>query len=190
MKWSFFGEISFLTCQWNLTWSWSMSQSPVMTIRFSILVSDRPPFNVWKKYNINNKPLMLWAVESFFKRKWKLQSSWSQLFDVCVCVCSRTLVMCVVVVVHRDSEVIVWAVINTPGSPSPLPSNYYRGQKEIICVNPHWSSFHTLNGNNQEQQHFGKLNITICFYDRITLFYTLILQTQNKPWIWHTNTHT
>lgn len=34
-----------------------------------------------------------------------------------------TLVMCVVVVVHRDSDVIVWAVIKTPGSPSPLPSN-------------------------------------------------------------------
>src|SRR4029434_8760617 len=35
-----------------------------------------------------------------------------------------TLVMCVVVVVHKDSEVMVWAVIRTPGSPSPLPSNW------------------------------------------------------------------
>lgn len=30
----------------KLTSSWSMSQSPVMTMRFSILVSDRPPFKV------------------------------------------------------------------------------------------------------------------------------------------------
>ena len=28
------------------TWSWSMSASPVMTIRFSILVSEMPPFTV------------------------------------------------------------------------------------------------------------------------------------------------
>src|SRR4029434_3062562 len=35
-----------------------------------------------------------------------------------------TLVMCVVVVVHKDSEVMVWAVIRTPGSPSPLPSTW------------------------------------------------------------------
>lgn len=34
---------------WKLTWSWSMSQSPVMTMRFSILVSDRPPFSVCNK---------------------------------------------------------------------------------------------------------------------------------------------
>lgn len=39
------------------------------------------------------------------------------------CLRVGTLVMCVVVVVHRDSDVIVWAVIKTPGSPSPLPSN-------------------------------------------------------------------
>lgn len=33
----------------ELTSSWSMSQSPVMTIRFSILVSDRPPFSVCRQ---------------------------------------------------------------------------------------------------------------------------------------------
>lgn len=30
----------------NTTWSWSMSASPVMTILFSILVSEMPPFTV------------------------------------------------------------------------------------------------------------------------------------------------
>lgn len=33
----------------HTTWSWSMSASPVMTIRFSILVSEMPPFTVWKE---------------------------------------------------------------------------------------------------------------------------------------------
>lgn len=46
--------------------------------------------------------------------------------DICAHLRVCTLVMCVVVVVHRDSEVIVWAVINTPGSPSLLPSNWQR----------------------------------------------------------------
>ena len=32
----------------HTTWSWSMSASPVMTIRFSILVSEMPPFTVCK----------------------------------------------------------------------------------------------------------------------------------------------
>lgn len=96
MKWSFFGEISFLTCQWNLTWSWSMSQSPVMTIRFSILVSDRPPFNVWKKYNINNKPLMLWAVESFLRESENSRvHEANYLTCVCVCACAAVPWWCV-----------------------------------------------------------------------------------------------
>lgn len=30
----------------HLTWSWSMSESPVMTMRFSMRVSDCPPFSV------------------------------------------------------------------------------------------------------------------------------------------------
>lgn len=38
-----------LTCSWweELTWSWSMSVSPDITILFSILVSDMAPFNIW-----------------------------------------------------------------------------------------------------------------------------------------------
>jgi len=60
------------------SWSWSMSASPVMTILFSILVSDTPPFTVF--------------------------------------------VICVVVVVLVVSEVMVWALSNTPGSASPLVS--------------------------------------------------------------------
>lgn len=47
-----------------------------------------------------------------------------------------TLVMCVVVVVHRDSDVIVWAVINTPGSPSPLPSNWQQRKQNKIMRCP------------------------------------------------------
>ena len=30
----------------DFTWSWSISASPVITMRFSILVSDIPPFTV------------------------------------------------------------------------------------------------------------------------------------------------
>lgn len=99
----------------ELTSSWSMSQSPVMTIRFSILVSDRPPFSVCR---YRTSPVM--------------DAAWQKRQEVLVCGCVRTLVMCVVVVVHRDSDVIVWAVIRTPGSPSPLPSNWeQRRQKQI-----------------------------------------------------------
>ena len=137
---------------WKLTWSWSMSQSPVMTIRFSILVSDRPPFNVWNKYTTAITWCLLFhdtvcMVAMVTCRD--LTSMWANVFvqlsgglshkraksfdvintqdmDVCVCIGASacTLVMCVVVVVQRDSEVIVWAVINTPGSPSPFPSNW------------------------------------------------------------------
>lgn len=34
----------------HATWSWSMSASPVITIRFSILVSEMPPLTVWKEH--------------------------------------------------------------------------------------------------------------------------------------------
>lgn len=77
---------------------------------------------------------------------WRLDDA-GVIFSPCV---SVTLVMCVVVVVHRDSEVIVWAVINTPGSPSPLPSNWQqRRQKQVInCLlrlqNPSWTFLKSL----------------------------------------------
>lgn len=98
----------------ELTSSWSMSQSPVMTIRFSILVSDRPPFSVCRQ-----------ETGAVMEAAWHRRNN-----SKCVLAAVSTLVMCVVVVVHRDSDVIVWAVIKTPGSVSPLPSNLEKKRQQ------------------------------------------------------------
>lgn len=56
-----------LTCSVvnKLTWSWSMSQSPVMTMRFSILVSDRPPFSVCSGANSHVKTRLCWTAAAW-----------------------------------------------------------------------------------------------------------------------------
>ena len=86
---------------------------------------------------------------------------------MCASVVVSTLVMCVVVVVHRDSEVIVWAVINTPVSPSPFPSNWWQeDRKEQSAVGTHQEIPPTSLRNEWwrhallvEKKHFGTFSL-------------------------------
>lgn len=70
----------------SFTWSWSMSESPVMTMRFSMRVSDWPPFSVCQSIKSCDPQKYFVVLKNIWEIRIYLRTFFVNPAPECVCV--------------------------------------------------------------------------------------------------------